>query len=190
MDFSVTQAGRTGAPTVISDPKHRFVAAATVELPIGKGRAIGSEMSPALDAIVGGWQVSGIYTYMSGTPLIFGTMVAPESVEKIGDVGTDKYWFDVAGFSRQPAFTRRSNPWYYDNLTGPSFKNLDVTLAKWIPIHNRTRLQLRVDVFNALNGMNWANPTVTITASDFGRTNTQAAGYYGRQLQYAARIEF
>ncbi len=38
--------------------------------------------------------------------------------------------------------------------------------------------------------MNWANPTLSITASDFGRTNAQDAGYYGRQLQYAARIEF
>jgi hypothetical protein len=38
--------------------------------------------------------------------------------------------------------------------------------------------------------MNWANPTVSITASDFGRTNAQATGYYGRQLQYSARVEF
>ena len=38
--------------------------------------------------------------------------------------------------------------------------------------------------------MNWANPTLTVTASDFGKTNAQAVGYYGRQLQYSARIEF
>jgi hypothetical protein len=190
MDFSVTQSGRTGAPAVIADPKHRFVAATTIELPFGKGRAIGSNMSSALDACLGGWQISGIYTYTSGIPLIFGTMVAPASVDKIGEVGTDKYWFDVAGFSRQPAYTRRTNPWYYDNLTGPNFKNLDATLAKYFRLGGRARLQLRLDVFNVLNGMNWANPQMSITASDFGRTNTQATGYYGRQLQYAARIEF
>jgi hypothetical protein len=190
MDFSVTQSGRTGAPAVISDPKHRFVAAATWEFPVGRGHRYGSEMSPVLDAFVGGWQLSGIYTYVSGTPLIFGTMVAPDSVEKIGEVGTDKYWFDVTGFGRQPAYTRRSNPWYYDNLTGPSFKNLDLSLAKYFRLSDRMRLQVRLDAFNAFNSMNWANPQLSITASDFGRTNTQATGYYGRQLQYAARIEF
>ncbi len=77
-DFSVTQAGSSGAPTVASDPQHRFVGAATVELPFGRGRKYGSDMSGVLDAIVGGWQVSGIYTYYSGVPLVFtGTMVAP-----------------------------------------------------------------------------------------------------------------
>jgi len=36
--------------------------------------------------------------------------------------------------------------------------------------------------------MNWAKPTLTVSASDFGRTNAQAVGYYGRQLQYSARL--
>ena len=130
-DFSVTQAGSSGNPTVASDPQHRFVGAATVELPFGRGRKYGSDMSGFLDAILGGWQISGIYTYYSGVPIVFtGTMVAPESVEKIGEDGADKYWFDVTGFARQPAYTRRSNAWTFDGLTGPSYSNLDLTLQK------------------------------------------------------------
>ena len=114
----MTSAGRSGAPTVAADPKHRFVGAATFEFPIGRGRKFGSDMTGALDAVLGGWQISGIYTYYSGVPLVFGTMVAPESVTKVGETGADKYWFDVTGFARQPAYTRRSNPWYYDGLDG------------------------------------------------------------------------
>ncbi len=190
-DFSVTAAGSSGAPTVASDPQHRFVGAATVELPFGRGRKWGSDMSGGLDAILGGWQISGIYTYYSGVPLVFtGTMVAPQSVEKIGENGADKYWFDVTGFARQPAYTRRSNPWTFDGLTGPSYSNLDLTLQKTFKLNRRFRLQVRMDAFNALNGMNWADPNLTITASDFGRTNAQESGYYGRQLQYAIRLEF
>ena len=41
-----------------------------------------------------------------------------------------------------------------------------------------------------LNGMNWVTPQLDETKSDFGKTNTQSTGYYGRQLQYSARIEF
>jgi hypothetical protein len=189
--FSVTQSGGSGNPAVASDPQHRFVGAATVELPFGRGHKWGSDWSGWLDAVLGGWQVSGIYTYYSGVPIVFsGVMVAPTSVDKVGEVGADKYWFDVAGFARQPAYTRRSNPWTYDGLTGPSFDNLDLTLQKSFRLNQRFRLQVRLDAFNALNGMNWADPNVTITSSDFGRTNAQEAGYYGRQLQYAARLEF
>ena len=64
-------------------------------------------------------------------------MVAPESVEKIGEIGADKYWFDTTGFARQPAYTRRTNPWYYDGLNGPSYKNLDLTLQKTFPLNER-----------------------------------------------------
>jgi hypothetical protein len=191
MPFSVTQAGRTGAPVVFSDPAHRLAAAATVELPVGRNHRFGSNMPAVLDAIVGGWQISGVFTYQAGAPLIFtNAMVAPDTVTQTGDVGSDKFWFDTTGFARQPAYTRRTNPWTYDGLNGPSFKNLDLTLSKRFKLVGRAKLQLRLDAFNALNGMNWANPTLDVTRSDFGRTNAQAVGYYGRQLQYSARIEF
>ncbi len=189
-DFTVTQSGRSGAPQVVSDPKHRFSAAATWEVPVGRGRRYGSALSPALDSVLGGWQLSTIYSYTSGVPLLFGTMVAPASVEKLGNVGTGEYWFDVAGFARQPANTRRTNPWYYDGLNGPSFRNLDLGLTKGFKVKGRTRLRLRLDAFNALNQMNYGNPTVNIAASDFGRTSAQVGGYYGRQLQYSVRLEF
>ena len=41
-----------------------------------------------------------------------------------------------------------------------------------------------------LNGMNWGNPNLTVTASDFGKTNTPLSGYYGSQIQYPARLQF
>jgi len=190
MDFSVSQAGRTGAPQVNADPKHRLAVAATLEIPVGRERMFGSKLPSFLNATLGGWQLSGIYNYTSGVPLIFGTMVAPSSVTKIGQVGTNQFWFDTTGFTRQPAFTRRSNPWYYDGLTGPRFSNLDLGLSKSFKLSDRMRLRIRLDAFNALNGMNWANPQLNVTASDFGRTNAQLPGYYGRQIQYSARVEF
>jgi hypothetical protein len=191
MNFTVTQSGGSGAPSVTSDPNHRFVSAGNWELPIGKGRRIGNGMSPALNAIVGGWQLSAIYTYTSGPPLIFTrNAVAPASVKKIGETGTTRYWFDTAGFARVASFTRRTNPWYYDGLVGPGFQNMDVSLAKRVALTERFRVQVRLEAFNALNGMNWALPQLNETASDFGKTNAQAAGYYGRQLQYSVRLEF
>ena len=99
-------------------------------------------------------------------------------------------WFDTTGFASLPAYTRRSNPWYYDGLVGPGFKNMDFALSKSFPIKERARVSIRLDTFNTLNGMNWATPQLTVTASDFGKTNTQLTGYYGRQLQYSIRLDF
>jgi hypothetical protein len=190
-DFTVTQSGGAGNPSVTADPKHRFVTATTWDLPIGRGRRFGPAMSRAADFVVGGWQLSGIYTYTSGAPLIFSaSIIAPASVKKLGNIGAGSYWFDTTGFASQVSFTRRTNPWYYDGLVGPGFKNLDMALSKRFAINERVRVAIRLDGFNALNKMNWASPNLSVTASDFGKTNTQLAGYYGRQLQYSARLEF
>jgi hypothetical protein len=192
VDGAYSAPGGTGTNLSYAiDPKHRFTGAATYAIPLGKGKAFGSGMGTALDAVFGGWQLSGQFTHSSGQVLNFGTMLAPASVKKIGDVGgPTKYWFDITGFATQPAYTRRTNPWYYDGLTGPGFTNLDMAIAKRVQVKERYRVEVRLESYNFLNGMNWANPSVTFGASDFGRTNTQASGYYGRQIQYSVKLFF
>ena len=191
MDGAYAPPGGTGTTLAyVIDPAHRFTTAATWEIPVGRGRPVGSNVSTVLDAFIGGWHLSGMYIHSSGQPLVFGTMVAPSSVNKIGEVGAAKYWFDVTGFAVQPAYTRRSNPWHYDGLTGPGFSNIDLALFKRVRINERFRAEIRFEAYNAVNGMNWANPTLSVNLSDFGRTNAQASGYYGRQLQYSARLVF
>jgi len=190
-NFSVTQAGTSGAPTVTSDPKHRFVLGANWDLPFGRGRRFGAGMARPADALLGGWQISGIYTYTAGPAIIFSSaVVAPASVKKLGQTGISSYWFDTTGFAAQPSFTRRTNPWYFDGLTAPGFKNTDMALSKRFTIKDRLKTTVRLDAFNVINSMNWAPPTLTVTASDFGKTNTQASGYYGRQIQYSIRLDF
>ncbi len=118
-------------------------------------------------------------------------MLAPSATPNtVGDVGAGKFWFDTAGFDRLPAFTRRANPWQYDGLTGPSYTNVDLALSKRVPLRQNVRLNLRLEAYNLLNGMNWANPSTTIGASDFGQVLRQADAYFGRQLQYTLRVEF
>jgi hypothetical protein len=192
MDGSYSPPGGTGTKLTYGiDPKHRFTLGATWALPLGKGKMFGTNISRTLDMLIGGWQVSGTWNQNSGQVLTFtNAMVAPASAQKIGEAGTNKFWFDVTGFTTQPAYTRRTNPWYYDNLTGPGYKNLDLSVFKRIRINERFQAEARLESYNAMNGMNWANPTVDVTKSDFGRTNAQASGYYGRQLQVAGKLYF
>jgi hypothetical protein len=178
--------------TRADDPntRHRVVATGTWALPFGRGQAFGANMNRVLDMIVGGWQVSGIYTYRGGQLLQFGAMLAPGEATQLGGTGAGAYWFDVKGFNRLPAFTRRANPLYYDNLRGPTFHNIDAVLSKRFKVHERITPEFRLEAYNALNKLNWANPNVSITASDFGRTNAPVAGNFGRQLRYVIRVEF
>jgi hypothetical protein len=170
------------------NPRHRFVTAAAFDIPVGRNRRYGTDLPTALDVVVGGWQMSGVYTYRSGSFLRFGGMVAPQSVTKLGGVGRGNYWFDTTGFSVLPAFTRRANPNQYDNLTGPGFTNLDMMISKRFSVGRGMKAEFRLEAYNTLNTTIWANPNTTITSSDFGQTVAQANS--GRRLQYALRLEF
>jgi hypothetical protein len=50
------------------DTTHAVNAYGVYQLPIGRGRKFGSGMNKILDAIVGGWQISGTYRQTSGLP--------------------------------------------------------------------------------------------------------------------------
>jgi len=182
--------------TDVPDPRHRLNVSLVWDVPVGRDRKIGSGMHSALDAVVGGWELAGNYRYESGMYLRFngtnnGGMIAPtETPKTLGKVGAGNFWFDTTGFATIPAFTRRTNPWQYDDLKGPNYKNVDLALAKRVPLKGSSRLNFRIEAYNLLNNMNWANPSTTITDSNFGQVSTQADAYFGRQLQYTLRVEF
>src|SRR5262245_5143559 len=50
-------------------PRQRLTYSQVLQLPFGHGRAFGSGLSPVADAILGGWQISGIATVRSGLPV-------------------------------------------------------------------------------------------------------------------------
>ncbi len=50
---------------------NRFTFSGIYELPIGRGRTWGTNWNKVVDAIVGGWQVQGLYEWQSGEPLVF-----------------------------------------------------------------------------------------------------------------------
>jgi hypothetical protein len=175
----------------LPDPRHRLNVSVVWDVPVGRERRFGRDLHRVLDAVVGGWEVAGIYRYESGQYLRFDGMLAPsQTPDTIGEVGAGKYWFDVAGFERLPAFTRRANPWQYDELKGPNFTNVDLALSKRVPLRDNVKLNFRLEAYNLLNTMNWAMPSTTIGASDFGQVLRQADAYFGRQLQYTLRVEF
>ncbi len=76
-------------------------------------------------------------------------------------------------------------------INGPTFFGVDLGLIKNIPITEGTRLQLRVEAFNAFNRANFfvgnRGTRTNVNSTLFGRV---ASTFDPRQLQFAARFEF
>jgi hypothetical protein len=171
-----------------NNARHRLTIAGVYDFPIGKGRKFGSSMHPVLNAAVGGWQVSGIYTYRSGEFLRF------PAADEIGDPRIDnpgpQLWFNTEAFRVQTPFTPRLNPFQYEGITGPIFWNADGTISKTFPIKEAYKLEFRFEAYNLTNSLMWANPNMTVGNSLFGRSTAQAVTNRGREMQYTLRFIF
>src|SRR6185312_8806988 len=108
-----------------NQPHHRFNIASTWELPFGKGKAYLNSLPRVADTLVGGWEVAGLWTFMSGDLPQFGNMIVSGN-PCISDP-TQQHWFNTSVFSPIPAntYVLRTNPLQYACLTGPHFWNLD-----------------------------------------------------------------
>jgi len=103
---------------------------------------------------------------------------------------TPRKWFDTAVFAPLPAYTPRSNPWQYPGLTNPGYLSTEGSLVKRVPVTERYRAELRVDVFNVLNNMTWADPNTNVYSSQFGQSTNQLGNTFGRRVQLGLRVEF
>ena len=100
-----------------------------------------------VDGILGGWGVSALFTYNTGTPIRLGS--ASVSGDPALSHPTSGEWFDITKVAVLPAFTVRTNPIQYSDLVGPRFVNLDATLGKQFRIAERVKFELRMEAYNA-----------------------------------------
>jgi hypothetical protein len=168
--------------------RHRLTGAAVYELPFGKGRKMMTNANRVVEGALGGWTLTGLFTYNSGIPIRLGSAVVN------GDPAlsnpTRNEWFDTSKISVLPAYTIRTNPIQYDDMVGPRFVNLDTSLAKQFAVTERVKFELRFEGYNLDNHLTLAAPVTTITSVNFGKSIAEAAGHYGRQVQFSGRVTF
>ncbi len=166
-----------------NQPRNRLNLAGTWELPIGRGKPFLNTIPRAADALVGGWKVAGIWTFMTGDFPQFGNYIVTGN-PCISDP-TPQHWFNTSVFSPIPAntYVLRTNPLQYDCLTGPKFWVLDGNLTKAFNITERFHAELKMAAYNATNRLNRGDPDTGVTDSTFGQTLYQGApgGTFGAQ---------
>ena len=166
--------------------RHKFTMAGIYELPIGRNKPLGTNVSGALSKIVSGWQVSGLYTYIGGELLRFGGLQV--SGDPVISNPTRERMFDTAAFSNLPAFTRRSNPWSYSGVHGPRFSNLDIVFAKRTRISENLLFEFRMESYNLTNSFMGSNPSTNVNSGNFGRISSKLRTHFGREWQYSGRF--
>ncbi|HMF58754.1 MAG TPA: hypothetical protein VK595_00200, partial [Vicinamibacterales bacterium] len=91
----------------------------------------------------------------------------------------------ATAFELPAAFTFGNAP--RDLLRGPKFASTDLSLMKDFPISGGAKVQVRVEIFNAFNNVNYGNPNAVFGTTAFGRISS--AGVM-RQIQLGGKIFF
>lgn len=173
------------------DRRHVFVTSWSWRLPDLSGRR------PLVAAMLGRWEFSGVVRGQSGTPLTvtggtsIGTRRADWSGQSPYSFSVDRStgtvtWLDAAQFS--PAPEGRLGNSRRNQFVGPSFQSCDLAVRKTMALGPRVRLQVRVDLFNALNQVNFGNPAANLTGGTPFGTITSAAS--PRTVQLGVRLSY
>lgn len=178
------------------DIRHHFHTDFLYELPFLRITGANGRSSRLL---LGGWQVSGIYTAETGAPLNL-TQTTTYQSTRPDYVGGDAYapdsestlvYLNAGAFARIPTGAGGA-PLRFGNLGRnalrlPGYWNVDLALSKNLQFTERYRLQIRADLFNALNHTNFSAVSSAIENGNFGRfTSTRGA----RMVQFNARFTF
>ncbi|HEY2460689.1 MAG TPA: carboxypeptidase-like regulatory domain-containing protein [Candidatus Acidoferrum sp.] len=192
------------------DLRHNVVSDWLYSLPIGHKGMFFKDMPRWADAIVGGWQVSGIWTWHTGFPVSFGAGDTPISRSVPGNdliigpqsafatnIHTDNNNAIQAFSSSTAALAALAAP--LGGTTGSrndyriqNFWNVDAAVLKnfRMPWHEGHTLQFRAEAFNLLNHNDFGSPDTNVFDGTFGQITTSQTGYAPRQMQFGIRYDF
>lgn len=195
-----------------NDVPNIFHASGIWQLPIGKDRTVGKNMSGVANALIGGWSTQWIVTSQDGFPF---TINCPTSTMS-GDFrcyapiakGANPYagkgphgiapFLNASAFVQPPAattigqtdFSPLGAPW--NQVHGPAYSDLDFSIFKKFQTSESTNLEFRAEFFNFLNHPNFgtgignSNFLNNTASNPFGAINNTIGN--GRQTEFALKF--
>ena len=177
------------------DVSQRFVISGIWAFPIGRGRALGSNLNRGEDALLGGWHLNGITTFQTGQPLVMTSIgiARPNVVKRTHPLSGPivprlKQYFDTSEYAVPAAFTYGDSTPTAPNLRGPGIANYDLSLFKNFTIRERLQGELRIESFNVFNRVQFSQPGTQAGTTSFGVITSQANT--PRELQAAFKLLF
>ena len=159
------------------DIPHYFGASLVWDLPIGEGRA--KQPRGVVGMLASDWSIATVVTLQSGVP------VAVTQANSLGYAGfttqrpnlagdpalpsderTPARWFNTSAFATANQFslgTASRNP-----VRGPSYRDVDLAVMRLVRVGGSRLIELRAEVFNLLNTVNYGAPAAMLGAANFG----------------------
>ncbi len=187
------------------DIPHRFVASYIYDIPFFKNSS-----QPILKYVVAGWQISGVTTVQSGSPV---NITFSSDRANIGVTGLQRpdlvgavpalncqpnaagatdvarrqliNCFDASAFALPAQFTFGNAS--RNLLRGSRFASSDLSFMKNVPVGGGVRFQVRLEVFNVFNTVNYGNPNASFGSAAFGTVTSAGAM---RQIQLGGKVLF
>ena len=171
------------------------------DLPYGRGRAFGASIHPVMDAVLGGWRLTGINTMNSGTPI--NLYYSPASAFSVS--GYPAYRPNISGdiYSNERSITNYFNK---DAISVPTdvskpfgnagrnigrshaFYQFDMGMHKDFRLfREENKLEFRAEFFNLFNKTNFQPANGQRNASSFG---TISSTFPARQIQFGLKLYF
>ena len=189
-------------------PRQRFVGNVIWDIPVGRGKKFGANLSRIANAVVGNWQTSWIATMQSGQfltptydgnqPNVRASSLRPDCVGSwsVSNPSMGE-WFNPAAFAIPAAGQ------YGDCgrgiIMGPGMVTFNAGLFKSFNLTEKVRMKFEARAMNAFNHLNPGNPSTDISdtqgvahiTSVQTIFNSSAAGGDGeRHIQLGLRFEF
>ena len=185
------------------DTPHNFQLAAVWELPFGTGKPWAT--TGLSNAVLGGWQLNGVFSAYSGRPFTLTASGASlnmphnqqtpdqinDTVAILGNVGDAGTYFDTTAFKRVTEV--RFGNVGRNSMRGPGQRNLDLSLFRTFKLPGAVNLQLRAEGFNITDTPHFSNPNGSVNSSNFGKilsTDQNWAMGRSRQFRFGFRLAF
>ncbi|MBI1983314.1 MAG: TonB-dependent receptor [Acidobacteria bacterium] len=188
---------------------HNFQFAYVYELPFGSGKKWAGS-GGAAQAVLGGWQVNGIFSSFQGRPYWLTASASSlnmpdhrqtpdqisDTVEKIGCVGPGDgcTFFDTSAFAR--VTEARFGTVGRNTMRAPGVVNMDLSLYRTFKLTEKFDLQFRAEAFNLSNTPHFNPPNGNANSSSFGKVTstdsggTNFAGGRSREFRFGLRLGF
>lgn len=141
---------------------------------------------------LGGWEVAGVTTFQSGTPLTIGLTGGghglasrPDATGAIAYPKTVAEWFNTSIYAA-PALGFYGNSGR-NTVRGPGMQKFDVSLYKSFLLGERIHSQVRVEGFNVFNHVNYSGVSTSLGSGNFGALTS---AHDPRILQLGVRFTF
>lgn len=204
------QAYKAVAP---DDRTHVLKSSLVWDLPFGKKRALLGDANRLLNAVVGGWTVSAILNYASGTPLgvpssrtrpvgwngpgVYANFTTPAGgFKQVFDTSKFNPWnandpgnrfFDPSAFSDALSQQLGNSPPRFPQVRGLWRWNEDASILKYFPVRERLTIQFRLELLNAFNRHTFGGPDTNMNNSYFGNVRTASGSRTG---QFGLRVDW